>query len=112
MGDGQHVWASAEWVMVLRNMFVREEAGRLLLGTGIAGDWRRPGERLSLGPTATPWGPVTVALTPEPDGQGARVSWEARWREDPPELVVAVPGMAVERPEAAASGSITVRPVE
>ena len=25
MGDGQHVWAAAEWMMMMRNCFVREE---------------------------------------------------------------------------------------
>ncbi len=25
MGDGQHIWAAAEWLMLMRNLFVREE---------------------------------------------------------------------------------------
>lgn len=25
MGDGQHVWAAAEWVLMIRNCFIREE---------------------------------------------------------------------------------------
>ncbi|MBP2687710.1 MAG: hypothetical protein H6Q81_2615, partial [Deltaproteobacteria bacterium] len=29
MGDGHHAWASAEWVLMIRNMFVREEGDRL-----------------------------------------------------------------------------------
>jgi len=29
MGDGQHVWAAAEWVLMMRNCFVREEGARL-----------------------------------------------------------------------------------
>src|SRR6185436_20954594 len=35
MGDGQHVWAAAEWVLMLRNLFVREEGDRLILGSGL-----------------------------------------------------------------------------
>ena len=35
MGDGQHGWAAAEWVMMLRNLFVREEGRDLLIGTGL-----------------------------------------------------------------------------
>ncbi|MFP5344729.1 MAG: hypothetical protein ACLGGU_03675, partial [Gammaproteobacteria bacterium] len=31
MGDGQHVWAAAEWVLMIRNCFVREEEDRLIL---------------------------------------------------------------------------------
>ena len=26
MGDGQHAWASAEWLLMMRALFVREEA--------------------------------------------------------------------------------------
>ena len=45
MGDGQHVWASAEWVMIMRNMFVREEQaeGLLILCSGIPQEWLKPG---------------------------------------------------------------------
>ncbi|MDX1698026.1 MAG: hypothetical protein R3308_07040, partial [Thiohalobacterales bacterium] len=32
MGDGQHVWAAAEWLLMLRNCFVREEGERLIIG--------------------------------------------------------------------------------
>src|SRR6185436_19157557 len=41
MGDGQHVWAAAEWIMMVRNCFVLEEASsnRLILGAGIPIAW-------------------------------------------------------------------------
>jgi len=29
MGDGQHVWAAAEWLMIVRHCFVREEGDHL-----------------------------------------------------------------------------------
>jgi GH15 family glucan-1,4-alpha-glucosidase len=35
MGDGQHVWAAAEWVLMLRNCFVREEGNGLILCSGM-----------------------------------------------------------------------------
>ncbi len=35
MGDGHHVWASAEWVVMQRNCFVREEGEGLVLGAGL-----------------------------------------------------------------------------
>ena len=67
MGDGQHGWAAAEWVMMIRNMFVREEADRLIVGSGLLPQWLETGAGLSFGPTLTPWGPVTVAF--ECDGR-------------------------------------------
>jgi hypothetical protein len=41
MGDGQHVWAAAEWLLMLRNCFVREEpaADGLILASGIPQAW-------------------------------------------------------------------------
>ena len=35
MGDGQHAWAAAEWIIMLRNIFVREENDVLILCAGI-----------------------------------------------------------------------------
>ena len=32
MGDGQHVWAAAEWIIMVRNLFIREEGNTLLFG--------------------------------------------------------------------------------
>jgi hypothetical protein len=91
MGDGQHVWAAAEWVAMLRNCFVleEEEAGRLILGAGISGDWLASGEPISLGPTPTRWGPVTVRIE---TGDGATVRWDAQWHARPPAIEVRLPG--------------------
>src|SRR6185503_7644675 len=35
MGDGEHVWAAAEWILLMRNCFVREEGDSLVVGSGI-----------------------------------------------------------------------------
>ena len=73
MGDGQHVWAAAEWLMAMRNMFVREEAGRLLIGTGIPAQWLTEGNEMRFGPTPTKWGSVSVQIMPQ-DDETVRVS--------------------------------------
>src|SRR5690606_36768683 len=39
MGDGQHAWAAAEWVIMLRNCFLREEGDRLILCAGLPEAW-------------------------------------------------------------------------
>jgi len=90
MGDGQHVWAAAEWIMILRNAFVRETRDGLVLGAGLAPDWLAGPRPLSFGPTPTPWGPVTVTVTPEPER--VVVAWDAAWRGTPPPVVVRLPG--------------------
>lgn len=80
MGDGQHVWASSEWIMMVRNMFVREEEkdGRLVLCSGIPEKWLvRKGGPLFFGPAPTMFGSVSITVAVIDDR--VRVSWEARW---------------------------------
>jgi hypothetical protein len=62
MGDGQHGWAAAEWVMMIRSLFVREEENRLIIGSGIFPEWIESGRPLSFGPTLVPGGRLTVKL--------------------------------------------------
>jgi GH15 family glucan-1,4-alpha-glucosidase len=92
MGDGQHIWAVAEWIMMIRNMFVREEYDSLVLCGGIPQEWRREGASMSFGPTPTPWGPVSVQVDCLADAPGVTVSWEGAWREHAPPIRVALPG--------------------
>jgi hypothetical protein len=92
MGDGQHGWAAAEWVMMIRNMFVREEAHRLIVGSGLFEEWFESDEDVYFGPTLTPWGPVTIRIV-RPDSEPL-VSIDAHWREDAPRVDVEIPGFA------------------
>jgi len=92
MGDGQHVWAAAEWVMAIRNSFVLEESqdGSLVLGSGIPGKWLAKGVPMSFGPTPTPWGPLKIKIIP---GQNkVRVTWEARWFKKEPVIKIRLEG--------------------
>jgi hypothetical protein len=90
MGDGQHGWAAAEWVMMLRNMFVREEPDGLILGSGLFPEWLQAREDLSFGPTPTPWGPVTLRLVKR--GTDLLLGVDAEWRVNPPVMEARVPG--------------------
>jgi hypothetical protein len=91
MGDGQHVWAAAEWAMMIRNCFVREENNRLVIGAGIFPRWLQKREAISFGPTLTPFGPVTLGLEPHSTGKFS-VHIEAEWRGQPPQIEIRVPG--------------------
>ncbi|MEX1082584.1 MAG: hypothetical protein WEC99_11275 [Halofilum sp. (in: g-proteobacteria)] len=90
MGDGQHVWAAAEWLMIMRAVFVREEEGALVIGSGLRPEWLEGDGPLSFGPTGTPFGPVTVRFERTSDGWTAAV--EGQWHDAPPRLYCAVPG--------------------
>jgi hypothetical protein len=90
MGDGQHGWAAAEWVLMLRNCFVREEGDRLVVGSGLFAEWFEGEGDLLFGPTLTSRGPVTVRVT-QP-ALAPRVSIDANWHTAPPAIDVLVPG--------------------
>jgi hypothetical protein len=88
MGDGQHGWAAGEWIMMIRNCFVRkEEATRtLVIGSGIFPEWITPAGELTFGPTYTTWGVVTVSI------RGHEVHVQADWSGNAPRMRIAVPG--------------------
>lgn len=86
MGDGQHGWAAAEWVMMLRNCFVREEPDHLVIGSGILPEWLEAGGELRFGPGLTAWGPITVRV------DGGQVIVQGAWRQETPRVVVAIEG--------------------
>jgi len=90
MGDGQHVWAAAEWLLMLRNCFVLEEEDRLILGAGIAKGWLDQDQPLKLGPTPTKFGPVSIEV--EAETEKVVVSWQANWHGTAPAIEVRVPG--------------------
>jgi hypothetical protein len=92
MGDGQHVWAAAEWVLMLRNCFVREEGDRLILCSGAAREWLRSRRPVLFGPAPTSFGTVTVKI--EPGDSALRIHWEGRWHAGPPVIEVHLPGQA------------------
>ena len=39
MGDGQHIWAAAQWLLMVRNCFVCDEGKRIVLASGIPQEW-------------------------------------------------------------------------
>ncbi len=107
MGDGQHAWASAEWVLMIRNMFVREEEERLVLASGILPEWLEMEGPISLGPAPTSFGEVRVEIVRR--GRRAEVRWGGSWRGVPPRVEARLPGFAaVEAP--AGQGSMLLEP--
>jgi hypothetical protein len=77
MGDGQHIWAAAEWILIVRNCFVREEEGELILCSGIPASWMADGKEASLGPTLTRFGSIKVQIKTE-DGK-IKIQWSGNW---------------------------------
>jgi hypothetical protein len=90
MGDGQHAWAAAEWVLMIRNCFIREEGTALVLGSGIPAGWSGHPAMLSFGPAPTEHGPVSLRFEISRDRLVAR--WVAAWRGPAPCIEIRVPG--------------------
>jgi hypothetical protein len=89
MGDGQHGWAAAEWLMMMRNLFVREEGDDLIVGSGIFPEWLQQGQEVAFGPTLVPGGRLSVHL--QRSGATVQIVIER----DPGlerEVMVAIPG--------------------
>jgi len=95
MGDGHHGWAAAEWVMMIRSLFVLEEGDRLVIGAGLFPEWLETGQPLRFGPTPTPRGPVAVTATPGEDG--LEIALDGTWRNEKPEIEFRVPGFEPRR---------------
>jgi hypothetical protein len=90
MGDGEHIWAAAEWALMIRACFVREEADHLVIAPGVKPEWQRDGAMF--GPTLTRFGAVTVTVNPSRSGGAVVV--EGLWHGAPPRLDVQLPGCA------------------
>jgi hypothetical protein len=90
MGDGQHGWAAAEWIMMMRNLFIREEDDYLILGSGIFPEWLEQDVPLSFGPTLVPGGAVVVTFVPS--DKGLELILDASVRGRPIPCKAAVPG--------------------
>lgn len=92
MGDGQHVWAAAEWVSMLRNAFCREEDDGLVIGAGVQPRWLAARTGFGFGPTPTVFGAVSLRFEPL-DAGGHRVRWTIDGdRAGPAWIRLAVPG--------------------
>ena len=95
MGDGQHVWAAAEWLLIIRNCFLREEGKTLVIGQGIPQSWHEQKVPIHFGPAPTSFGKVTITITPQLDNH-SEVSLKGDWHKTPPEIKLAFPSFTAE----------------
>lgn len=90
MGDGQHGWAAGEWVMIIRNCFVREEPDRLIIGSGLFREWFHQDADIAFGPTHTRWGKLSVRIvTPQ---SNPMMVVDGHWHAAAPKVDIRVPG--------------------
>jgi len=90
MGDGQHVWAAAEWVMIIRNCFVREENKGLILCSGIPRVWIDKKQAITFGPAPTNFGDIKISIKPQ--AQNILIEWSGKWFVNEPPIDIQLPG--------------------
>ena len=90
MGDGQHVWAAAEWVLMVRNCFIREEGDGLILCSGIPSYWLDKKEPMSFGWAQTRFGDVRISIRSR--GENVLIEWEGKWFKEEPVIDIQLPG--------------------
>jgi hypothetical protein len=90
-GDGQHGWASAEWLLLVRSLLFQEEHRRLVLTPALPQEWLSAPGHLSVEKAPTRFGLLSYHL--EWDGD-RRICLEMspQWRSHPSEVVWRVPG--------------------
>jgi hypothetical protein len=90
-GDGQHGWASAEWLLLVRALLFQEERHRLVLTPALPQDWLESPGFLSVDKAPTRFGPLTYRVEWD-DAQTIRLEISPQWRSTPPEVVWHIPG--------------------
>ena len=90
MGDGQHVWAAAEWVLMIRNCFVREENEGLILCSGIPQNWLDQKQTISFGDAPTSFGDIHISIKPQ--DQHILIEWHGQWFGREPLIDIQLPG--------------------
>ncbi|MBF0254022.1 MAG: hypothetical protein HQL11_02710 [Candidatus Omnitrophica bacterium] len=88
MGDGQHAWASAEWIIWMRDAFVYESRGALVVSAGLLPQWLKPGSESRLGPLPTSFGDVHIHLRTDSGGKSV-LRIKGRWKGEPPRILKA-----------------------
>lgn len=92
MGDGQHTWAAAEWIMMMRNCFLYEEGEeKLILCSGLPLEWIKTNQEMSFGPASTIFGSISLKL--KKTGNEILIEWQADWMKKAPAIEVNFPGM-------------------
>lgn len=103
-----HIWAAAQYMILLRNMLLREDGDTLHLLSAVPSAWLRPGKKIVLlrGPTA--FGEVDFALNSVEGGCEVVFSYPKRVK--PKEVVLHVPpGVTMKRATQAGDKEVPVR---
>lgn len=81
MGDGMHMWAAADWLLILRDLLLFEDGENLVITPAPLENWFAWGGRVEVRNAPTYFGPVSYTI----EGHEAEVklNLDADWRKTP-----------------------------
>ena len=103
-----HIWAAAQYMILLRNMLLREDGDTLHLLSAVPTAWLRPGKKIVLLRAPTAFGEVDLALNCVEGG--CEVVFSHPKRTKPKQVILHVPpGVTVKRANRAEDKEIPVK---
>jgi hypothetical protein len=108
MGDGHHAWAAAEWLLMIRNGFVREEGDHLILCAGVPARWLEQDMPVRFGPAPTAFGAVSISITPD-RANAPRIEWRGDWHRSAPAIEIRLPGFAPASPPSGSDSVVLIK---
>ena len=91
-GDGHHGWASAEWLMLVRTLLLREEGGSLIVTPSLPKEWLSTEGEIKVENAPTTFGPISFNMAWGAGGQAPHLDIEARWHTPPGRIEWNFPG--------------------
>lgn len=85
MGDGMHGWATADFLLFIRNTLLNEDEKRLLLTPCIPDDWYNWGRTIEVKDAPTHFGLVSYGIAA--GSEKVVLSLQAEWRNRPEEII-------------------------
>ena len=85
VGDVPHGWTAAYYILLVRNMLMREEQGALLLTPCVPSSWIAPGKRIAMSQAPTYYGLATWSVECKKAGE---LNVSVEMAEPPPKGVV------------------------
>ncbi|MEO8289230.1 MAG: hypothetical protein ABI670_22715 [Chloroflexota bacterium] len=92
-GDGHHGWASAEWLLLVRALLLREDDDRLTLTPALPREWLNTPGSLAVENAPTRFGPLSYKIMWEAGGATVDLELTSRWRTAPAQLTWRLPGV-------------------
>jgi hypothetical protein len=87
-GDMPHNWASAELILLVRNLLILEKGKELHLLEGMPDSWAEPGKTTDLKNILTSFGEADLMVKVDADGLMAHVTFNLKAREIPEKLII------------------------